>query len=124
MPATVATLNRNGGRPAVEIIIGNAQPATYEFSLFDSNGGNRQEFANGRTDTIPDIFTIPGPTVAALDRTTIMWRAVVDSVTGAADDTFTVTVRVIQDGRVAGSETRTGLITDTPPEGFIRLQLG
>ena len=124
MPATVATLNRNGGKPAVEIIIGNAQPATFEFSLFDSNGENRQEFATGRTDTIPDIFPLPGATVAALDRTTIMWRAVVSSVTGAADDTFVVTVRVIQDGNVKGIETKTGLITDTTPEGFIRLQMG
>jgi hypothetical protein len=124
MPATVVTLNPSGGQPAVEIIIGNAQAGTYEFSLFDSNGQNRTVFATGKTDTIPDIFPLPGATVAALANNTIMWRAVISSFTGAAEDTFAVTVRVIQDGKVKGSETQTGLVTDTPPEGFIRLQMG
>ena len=123
MPATVATLNPSGGRPTVEIIIGNAQRGTYEFSLFDSNGANRTVFATGRTDTVPDIFQIPGATVPAMANTTIMWRAVIESFTGAADN-FAVTVRVIQDGQVRGSEEKTGLTTDTPPEGFIRLQMG
>ena len=75
MPATVATLNPSGGRPSVEIIIGNAQRGTYEFSLFDSNGANRTVFATGRTDTIPDIFQIPGATVPAMANNTIMWRS-------------------------------------------------
>ena len=122
MPATVVTVNASGGRPAVEIIIGNQQPATYDFHLFDATGANPQPFGTGRTgDGIPDIFPLPGGSVKDLDQTTIFWRAVVSSFTGQAGETFAVTVRVIQDGHVMGSDSKTGLVTDIPPEGFIRL---
>ena len=124
MPATIATLNAGGGRPAVEIIIGNGHFARFDVSLFDATGHNPQVFGEGVTDSIPDIFPLPGSTVSALDRTTIFWRAVVSSFTGVAGENFSVTVRVIQDGKVVGSDGKTGLVTDIPPKGFIRLQMG
>ena len=123
MPTPIATLNPNGGIPKVEIVIGNAQSAVYDISLFDSTGHNPVEFARGSADGIPDIFPLPGSTVSELDNTTIFWRVVIQSFTGAAGENFAVTVRVIQDDEVVGSENRTGLVTDMPPEGFIRLQV-
>ena len=125
MPATVATLNPNGGRPAVEIIIGNAQFASFDVSLFDATGLNPQKFGEGdNDDSIPDIFQIPGSPLTVLDQTTVLWRAVVSSFTGTAGETFSVTARVIQDGAVVASHNKTGLVTDIPPRGAFRLQMG
>lgn len=124
MPATIATLNSGGGRPAVEIIIGNGQFARFDISLFDATGHNPHKFGEGITDSIPDIFPLPGPSISALNGTTVLWRAVISSFTGVAGETFSVTVRVIQDGKVVGSDSKTGLVTDIPPRGFIRLQAG
>jgi len=124
MPATPMNLKAGGGRPAIEIIVGNLHRARFDVSLFDASGSNPQTFGAGlNTDNIPDIFPLPGPTVSALDGTTIFWRTVISSPTGLPNETFSVTVRIIQDGKVMGSETRTGLVTDLPPEGFIRLHV-
>jgi hypothetical protein len=124
MPATLVNLNPGGGRPAVEIIVGNGHFARFDFSLFDATGSNPQLIGEGlNVDNIPDIFPLPGPTISALDQTTIFWRAVISSPTGLPNETFAVTVRVIQDGKVMGSDSKTGLVTDIPPKGFIRLQV-
>ena len=123
MPATVAPLNPNGGRPAIELIIGNAHFASFDVSLFDANGENPQKFGEGETDTIPDIFPIPGPTVTALNETSVLWRAVINSFTGAAGEEFSVTARIIQDGKVVASHNKTGLVTGKPPRGAFFLQV-
>lgn len=124
MPATVAPLNRNGGRPAIEIIIGNGHFGNFDVSLFDANGENPQKFAEGETDTIPDIFPVPGQTVNALNETTVLWRAAINSFTGASGEEFSVTARIIQDGNVVASHNKTGPITGKPPKGAFRLQVG
>lgn len=123
MPA-IAQLDADGGRPAVEIIIGNLHFARFDFTLFDSSGHKVGPIGEGiNTDSIPDIFPINGSPINSLNNFTIFWRAVVSSPTGIPGENFIVTVRVIQDGKVAGIDSKTGLVTDIPPKGFIRLQV-
>ena len=122
MPISTATLDAGGTRPQVEIIVGHAHFAAFDMTLFDASGRNGVKFANGRTDdTIPDIFPIDQPPVKALDGSTIFWRAVVASPTGTPGEQSSVIVRVLQDGKIAGTDTKTGPITGPSPSGFIRL---
>ena len=124
MPANIATLDLNGGTPAVEIIVGHAHFARFDFSLFDATGRNPQTIGEGiNSDNVPDIFPLNSPPLSGLERHTIFWRAVISSPTGAPGETYSVIVRVIQDGRVVGTDSKTGRLTDIPPEGFIRLQV-
>jgi molybdopterin biosynthesis enzyme len=123
MPAIFVTLDRNGETPAVEITVGNEMPSRYDVHLFDATGANPQLIGTGQNGN-PKTFPLPGPPVSALDQTTIMWRAVINSATGQpGDNNFVVTVRVIQNGNVKGSDSKTGFVTDIPPEGFFRLQV-
>lgn len=123
MPANIANLDANGGTPQVEIIIGHAQFAMFRFFLYDANGRNPQMFGEGvNSDTIPDIFPINSPSPAgALHNHTIFWRAAVASPTGGPNEKYAVFIRVLQDGNIVGTDSRTGSVTDTPPSGFIRL---
>jgi hypothetical protein len=123
MPANIANVAAGGGTPRVEIIIGHAQFAMFEFFLYDADGRNPRKFGEGvNSDTIPDIFPIDNPSpVSALDSHTIFWRAAVASPTGGANEKYAVFIRVLQDGSIVGTDSRTGLVTDTPPSGFIRL---
>jgi hypothetical protein len=124
VPTNIATLSAGGGTPAVEIIVGHAHFARFDFSLYDASGRNPQLIGEGiNSDTIPDIFPIANPPLNQLDRFTIFWRAVIASPTGTPGENYSVIVRVIQDGRVVGSDSRTGLVTDIPPKGFIRLEV-
>lgn len=124
MPAKIVPVDAGGGRPAVEIIVGNLHFARFDFTLFDATGHKVGLIGEGiNTDGIPDIFPINGSPISSLNNFTIFWRAVVSSPTGVPGENFVVTVRVIQDGKVKGSDTKTGLVTDIPPKGFIRLQV-
>jgi hypothetical protein len=123
MPANIANLSAGGGTPQVEIIVGHAQFASFEFFLYDANGRNPRKFGEGvNSDTIPDIFPINNPApVSALNNHTIFWRAAAASPTGGPSEKYAFFIRVLQDGAIAGTDSRTGLVTDTPPSGFIRL---
>jgi len=122
MPANTATLDAGGSAPQVEIIVGHAQFAMFEFLLYDANGTNPQKFGEGvNSDSTPDIFPINNPPLNALNGCTIFWRAAIASPTGTPNEQFSVIVRVLQDGRIAGTDSRTGLVTAVPPSGFIRL---
>jgi hypothetical protein len=122
MPANIAVLNVEGGTPAVEIIVGHAHFARFDFSLYDATGRNPQTFGEGiNSDTIPDVFSIDNPSLNALNGCTIFWRAAIASPTGSTGETYAVFVRVLQNGKIAGSDSKTGLVTDIPPSGFIRL---
>ena len=124
MPATVATLDIGGGTPEIEIIIGHAHFARFDFFLFDATGKNPQPIGEGRNDDqFPDIFPITNPPLTGLDRFTIFWRAVVSSQLGLPNESYSVIIRVMQDGKIAGTDSKTGLLTDIPPKGFIRLQV-
>jgi hypothetical protein len=124
MPASIATLELGGGTPAVEIIVGHAHFAKFDFFLYDASGKNPQPIGGGRNDdNVPDIFDIDNPSLDGLDRFTIFWRAVVSSPTGVPGEHYSVIVRVIQDEKIAGTDSKTGLLTDIPPKGFIRLQV-
>ena len=124
MPATIATLDLSGGIPAVEIIIGHAHFARFDFFLYDASGRNPQPIGGGRNDdNLPDVFPIANPPLSGLDGFTILWRAVVSSQTGVPGETYSVIVRVMQDGKIAGTDSKTGALTDIPPKGFIRLQV-
>ena len=123
MSVSVATLSGSGGLPKVEIIVGFAHFAKFEFFIYDQNGQNPQKFAEGvNSDTIPDIFEIgTGGTVAVLHNRTIFWQAAIASPTGAAGENYSVFIRVLQDGNIVGSDSKTGPMTSPITFGFLRL---
>jgi hypothetical protein len=124
MPATIATLDPNGSTPEIEIIVGHAHFARFDFFLYDATGKNPRKIDEGRNDdNVPDIFPIDNPPLAGLDNFTVFWRAVVSSQLGLPNENYSVIVRVMQDGKIAGMDSKTGLLTDIPPRGFIRLQV-
>ena len=120
MAVNKAILKANGTIPQVEIVVGFAHFAKYEFFLYDPTGQNPQKFAAGvNSDTVLDIFSIP-MSVARLDKRTLFWQAAIASPTGAPNEQFSVLIRVIQDGKVVGTDTKTGPMTAPLPFGFIR----
>jgi hypothetical protein len=121
MPTNTATLKSDGGVPQVEIIVGHAHFAKFEFSLYDATGQNPKTIGQGvNNDTVPDVFDIGSP-VSALDKCTVFWQAAIASPTGSPNEQYSVFIRVIQDGNIVGSDSKTGPLTDPPPFGFIRL---
>lgn len=124
MPASIATLDLHGGAPEIEIIVGHAHFARFDFFLYDASGKNPQLIDEGRNDdNLPDIFPITNPALSGLDRFTILWRAVVTSQLGIPGEKYSVIVRVMQDGKIAGTDSKTDLLTAVPPKGFIRLEV-
>jgi hypothetical protein len=122
MPIPVAKLNAGGKTPEVEIFFGHAHFAKYELWLRDANNANPKLVGSGvNSDNIPDNFPI-GP-VASLNNNTITWRAAIASPQPQPDETYAVFVRVLQDGKVAGMDAKTGPINSPPPYGFIRLEV-
>jgi hypothetical protein len=109
----------------VEIIVGFAHFAKYEFFLYDASGQNPQKFAAGvNSDTVPDIFPVDNPSpVQALDKRTLFWQAAIASPTGAPNEQFSVLIRVAQDGVIVGTDTKTGPMTAPTPFGFIRFNV-
>jgi len=124
MPATVAPLNPLGGRPTIEIVVGNGHFGSFQVFLFDVTGVTPQKFGEGDTDAGPNTFQIPGSPLTVLDQRIVRWRAVIESFTGAAGEEFIVTANVIQDQNIVASHSKDGPITDPPPEGSFRLQMG
>ena len=124
MPATVTPLNPQGESPEIQIIVGNGHFASFDVSLFDVTGLNPQKFGEGDTEVGPNRFVVPGSPVSVLNQTTVMWRAVISSFSGAAGENFIVTANVIQGGQIVASHSKTGLVTDIPPKGAFRLQMG
>lgn len=125
MPANKATLKANGSIPRVEIIVGFAHFAKYEFFLYDATGQNPVKFADGvNSDDVPDIFPVDNPaSVRDLDKRTMFWQAAISSPTGAPDEKYSVLIRIIQDGSIVGTDTKTGSMTDPLPFGFIRFSV-
>jgi hypothetical protein len=111
--------------PTVEIIVGFAHFAKYEFFLYDPSGQNPQKFAEGvNSDAVPDIFPINDPAgVQGLDKRTLFWQAAIASPTGAPNEQYSVLIRVVQDGTIVGTDTKTGPLTDPLPFGFIRFNV-
>lgn len=125
MPVNKATLQANGAVPKVEIIVGFAHFAKYELFLYDANGQNPSLFAQGvNSDDVPDVFPVGNPaSVQALDKRTLFWQAAIASPAGAHDDKYSVVIRVTQDGKIVGTDTKTGPMTDPLPFGFIRFKV-
>ena len=84
MPVSKATLISSGSLPSIEIIVGFAHFAKFEFYIYDQNGQNPQKFAEGvNSDTTPDVFQIgTGGEVGDLHNRTIFWQAAIASPTG------------------------------------------
>jgi hypothetical protein len=122
MPVSNAILNQAGSLPRIEIIIGFAHFAKFEFFLYDQNGQNPKKFAEGvNSDTIPDIFEIgTGGTVASLHNRTIFWQAAIAAPVGTPGGNFSVFIRVTQDGNIVGSDSTTGPMSSPITFGFIR----
>ena len=123
MPVNNAILRSAGSLPKIEIIVGFAHFAKFEFFIYDQAGQNPVKFAEGvNSDDVPDIFEIgTGGTVAALDKRTIFWQAAIASPTGAPGENYSVIIRVMQDGQIVGTDSKTGPMTNPLPYGFIRL---
>lgn len=122
MSVSRAILKSSGSLPKVEIIVGFAHFAKFEFFLYDQKGQNPQKFAEGvNNDTIPDIFEIgTGGSVSSLHNRTMFWQVAIASPTGAPGENYSVFIRVTQDGNIVGSDSKTGPMTDPFAFGFIR----
>lgn len=103
MPAV--TLKQSGSQPEVEIVVGHLHRADYEFWLYDTNGANPVLIFKGKTgDPQPDVSKVTEP-VANLDRRTVWWQAGLVSFVGSgASEPFSVVVRMLQDGRIVGTD--------------------
>jgi hypothetical protein len=124
VPITQANLSSGGSVPRIEIKVGHAHFAKYEFFLFDATGKNPKLIGTGiNSDGVPDIFDIGGP-VTVLNQTTLFWQAVVASPTGKPGETFFVQVEVTQDETVLATDTKAGPLSGPNPNGFIRLAVG
>ncbi len=126
MPIQNASLNPTGGLPQVEINVGFAHFAKYEFWLYDATGSNPVKFAEGdNSDTILDIFSIGNPPIPINDlaNRTLFWRAAIVSPVDIPEQNYAVTIRVSQDSLVVGTDSKTGPIESPPPFGFIRLEV-
>jgi len=121
MPLAIANLSGAGGTPRVEVIVGHAHFGMFELVLFDSAGRNPQQIGQGVTsDNTPDIFGFPKP-LNQLNGCTIFWRATIASPTGTPNEQFSILIRVLQDDKIAGTDTQTGPVDGPSPKGFLRL---
>lgn len=125
MSVPKATLKANGSIPEVEIIVGFAHFAKFEFFLYDATGQNPQKFAAGvNSDNVSDVFPVDNPaSVQDLDNRTMFWQAAIASPMGSPNESYSVQIRVTQDGSVVGGDTKTGPMTSPLPFGFIRFRV-
>jgi hypothetical protein len=111
----VATLKAGGGTPEIEIVVGHLLKAKYQFLLFDNTGANPVGIGTpdgkGETgDGVLDKFSLPGA-VPGLHRRSIFWQASLAALATADDSApLVATVRVLQDGQVAGVSGGTGAL--------------
>ena len=115
-----ATVSRNGGTVAVEILFGHAQHGTYTIQLFDPTGKKELASESGvSTDERPDQFALT-MTAAQLDQHLLQWSGAVDAFTSDPGQRFSVTVNVRQQGEtVAG-----GHVEKTGPLNVTQAFLG
>jgi hypothetical protein len=110
----VATLRAGGGVPEIEIAVGHLLKANYQVLLFDDQGANPVGIGSpdgtGTTgDTLLDRFALPA--ASTLHRKSIFWQASLAALAEAdAGAPLVATVRVLQDGEVAGRDGGTGAI--------------
>ena len=98
MSNNIIKINRNGGRPSIELEFGFAQFAQYRIFLWDITGKVPNQVAHGvNVDTVPDLFPIDEP-VAQLDGRFITWQAVIASPTGEAGQQYSMRATFTQDG--------------------------
>jgi hypothetical protein len=114
------------GNVQVEIVIGHLQFGTFQFFLFDRDGRNPKRIGpaeNDNRDNKPDILDVPG-TPATLDGCRIRWQCGIASPTGQPSESFSVLIRVLQNGRIIGTDGVNGTLTNPLVEGVIRLTVG
>ncbi|MBI3047684.1 MAG: hypothetical protein HYY76_05175 [Acidobacteria bacterium] len=120
----VARLKAGGGAPEVEIVVGHLHRADFEFWLYDPTGANPIAVGAGKTsDDKPDKFPFPKP-LAQLDGHLLWWQAgLVAHAAGPADAPFSVTVRVLQDGHIAGLDGGSGTMERPHTTGMLQLRV-
>ncbi len=92
-------LDRNGGNPQVEILIGQAQFGAYAIYLWDANGQNEEQIGSGvNDDEIADEFTIGGD-VVDLHQRYVTWQADLVPL-GGGQQNYAVFVLFKQDGEI------------------------
>jgi hypothetical protein len=110
----VATLRADGGVPEIEIVVGHLLKANYRILLFDDQGANPVGIGSrdgtGTTgDGVLDRFALPA--ASTLHRRSIFWQTSLAALAEAdASAPLIATVRVLQDGAVAGRDGGTGAI--------------
>jgi hypothetical protein len=98
--ANVAELSINGGHPEVEIVIGHLQRGDHLIVLVDRN--NQNGVIVGRTNNgVPVAYRYQIPrSLSQLDENVMKWNCIIGTNTPGVAENASVTVRVIQDGRV------------------------
>jgi len=120
---TVVQLSSAAGSSTIAITIGQAKFGKYAIELFDKNGLNPKEVGRGMSgDGIPDIFPIPN--ISQLDGFALFWEFFVTPVKKDANEQFSVTVEIKQDGNQVFTKTFSGALNTTVADNdFVRLQV-
>jgi|SRR5882724_9544431 len=99
----LAKLDKNGGLPEIEIVIGQAQFGRYSFSLWDATGHNPVVVREGvNTDGIPDIFvidkTVGIQTVDDLNGRFFSWSVNIAAFSNSPGQLYSVAIHIRQKG--------------------------
>ena len=115
MAGNIVLLKKDGSLPEIDLKFGYAQFAKFRIVLWDSQGQNPVEIANGKNiDAAPDKFCI-GSSVADLDGRFITWQAVISSPTGGPGQQFSQKATFIQDNATCPNSpfTQSGPLNNT-----------
>jgi hypothetical protein len=120
------TLQKSKGKPAVEIIFGQAHVGNYRFFLWDIEGKNPELLSHGNNvDDVLDTFEID-ETPANLDGRILSYEVIVQAAEARPEQLYSVNATVRQQGEVVsgGVISETGKFTDAKSIiGFRRLKL-
>ncbi len=112
-PIEEIVLEAAKGQPTVEIMFGQAHIGNYRFFLWDEAGQNARELAQGtNADEVVDTFQMD-VAAATLNRRILSFEGLVQAAEARADNVYSLTVTVRQDGVVCQG----GVIQDTG--GFV-----
>ena len=108
MAGNIVAISGKGGPPIIEIIIGQAQWGSYKIYLWDPPGHNYTLIGSGLSDdNVEDRITLNQP-VNTLDSFSLTWEVNIQSSDGGAGELYSVVVRVLQDGNLAGEVVNEG----------------
>ena len=125
MSSNILKLQKSGGDPSIEVVVGHAHWGTYKVKLWDKNGQNPKEIGTGFSgDNIDDELTIGK--ISTLNDRYLSWKVRTASLNPAAGDQYQVTILIRQKGHTVdgGVYSYSGeLDTVQTVGGFVKIQV-